>query len=661
MLEFVVFSLRSFCLGLPLYWGVMLLASLSGHYRLVGAHGFKFMICTVAAACGIVWVNARRRIWTRVAFGVLSVGMLRLLLAFNVCSLYAVVIWYTGLLLMEFERKRQTRLPGQMQTHPVRTDLQQPHAPADSSQPDYDYSHLVSRARCGFADIVGMTDTKNRVLAAAKEILSLQDQPDGKVSGQSRRPPRNGILFFGDPGNGKTLFAEALAGELGLRYISIAYGDIASRWINDTPQRVKAVFDLARCESPILLFIDELDSFVKDRSSGRSHSMDHDLANVMLTEIVALRGTSVVLVAATNFIDDSLDRAAIREGRFDYKIEVPPPDFAARKALLARSICRELGQDYIDAETLTTLAQRWEGFNASRLDALGAQLRDMCANGSLARGRITYDAAMKAMRLLQGRKGKLPEDVKPIDEIIMPGRSRDMLRDLAFRMKNVHSLERIGGRVPTGLVFAGPPGTGKTQAAMSLARESGYAFLSTTGEQIIARPESWDMLVSQAREIRPTIALVDEGDVILRSRTHSNVSALTNKILTTLDGAEGRVRDIVYILTTNYLNDIDPAALRGGRFEETIMFDVPDENEMVQYASAQLKRLAGGTYVIMPGTRMRLSELLVGKSIADANAVLQKTVDAAAVRALRESVNEIRASDVESAAASVFTGRTFQQ
>jgi SpoVK/Ycf46/Vps4 family AAA+-type ATPase len=69
---------------------------------------------------------------------------------------------------------------------------------------------------------------------------------------------------------------------------------------------------------------------------------------------------------------------------------------------------------------------------------------------------------MRAMRLLQGRRGRLPEAVKAVDDIVMPAASRNVLRDLAYRMRKIHRLEQIGGGLPRGLLFYGPPGTGKT-------------------------------------------------------------------------------------------------------------------------------------------------------------------------------------------------------
>ncbi|VVD95320.1 AAA family ATPase [Pandoraea eparura] len=73
-----------------------------------------------------------------------------------------------------------------------------------------------------------MVDTKRRLLRAGQDILA---GLDGE--------PRNGILLFDEPGNGKTMFAEALAGELDISFFPVAFGDMASKWINETPETLR--------------------------------------------------------------------------------------------------------------------------------------------------------------------------------------------------------------------------------------------------------------------------------------------------------------------------------------------------------------------------------------------------------------------------------------
>ncbi|WP_112178223.1 ATP-binding protein [Paraburkholderia unamae] len=527
-----------------------------------------------------------------------------------------------------------TQAPAAPTPRPAATG--RPDQPPQSPQPPmrtYDFTDSICTPRYSFANVIGMAETKKRLLAAARDIVS------------ARTHQRNGILLFGEPGNGKTMFAEALAGELKVPFFSIAYSDIASMWVNESVQKVKAAFAAARRSGSGVFFIDEIDSFLKDRSGNRSHHMDRDMTNTMLTEIVSLRGTRILLVAATNHLDD-LDSAGVREKRFDFKVEIPAPDQQARQAILRRAIGGIAGYDVAEPAVVAALAERWAGFSAARLSAIGEQIGEMRLAGEFA-GKVTFDIGMRALRVVQGRKGKLPETVKGIDEILMPEGSRNVLKDLAFKMANVYALEKMGSRLPTGLIFVGPPGTGKTQAAMALAKQADCAFLKITGAEIMAKPDAWDRLFRTACDIRPAIVFLDEADGILRDRQFSNYGMLTEKILTTIDGAGGRVRDLLFIAATNHHDRIDSAALRGGRFEEKIVFDVPAAQDMQAYIRARLNEIADWT--VGDSIESLLVRYLRRHSIADADAVIQKTVDAAAVRRLREDTTDIRESDVEQA------------
>jgi transitional endoplasmic reticulum ATPase len=507
--------------------------------------------------------------------------------------------------------------------------------PVRTAGPAYSFDELVAKPRFDFSSIVGMADTKARLLGAAREILGMPGRA------------RNGILLFGEPGNGKTMFAEALAGELGVPFFTLDYGSVASKWINETPAKVKAAFAQALRLGQGVFFVDELDSYVKPRGEG-THHMDRDLTNVMLTEIVRLRGTRIILVAATNSIA-ALDPASIREGRFDFKVEAPAPCLEARKAILRRSVGEAMGFHTIAAPVLANLAARWEGFSAARLASVGRELADMRREGVIGEGSLSFDVAMRAMRRIQGSKGWLPEKVKSIDAIIMPDVSRNDLRDLAFRLQHAYSLERLGGSLPRGVLFYGPPGTGKTQAAMALAKASGCAFLETTGAELLSSPSSWDRLVRDAKDLRPAIVFIDEADDVLGQRRVSGVAPVTNKVLTTLDGADGRVPDVLYICATNHPDALDPAVLRGGRLEEKVAFSVPEPEALACYVRMRFRVMAGDVFAVSRHTMDCAVAGLKGHSIADADAVLQRTVDAAALRHLREGSAVITAEDVRAA------------
>ncbi|CAN7798180.1 AAA family ATPase [Paraburkholderia hospita] len=190
----------------------------------------------------------------------------------------------------------------------------------------------------------------------------------------------------------------------------------------------------------------------------------------------------------------------------------------------------------------------------------------------------------------------------------------------------------------------------------ALAQASGYAFLKTTGANIISNSDSWNRLVQEAKEIRPVVVLIDEADEVLADRRYSCVASLTNRILTTLDGADGRIRDVIYIAATNHRDRLDSAVIRGGRFEEKIQFDVPGFQDLRQYVMTSLKKISDQRYTIMRGVTERCLSVLAGRSIADVDAVLSRAVNLAAVRALQENVKVVRPVDISAAADSVLMG-----
>ncbi|MET3119455.1 ATP-dependent 26S proteasome regulatory subunit [Undibacterium sp. GrIS 1.8] len=76
-------------------------------------------------------------------------------------------------------------------------------------------------------------------------------------------------------------------------------------------------------------------------------------------------------------------------------------------------------------------------------------------------------------------------------------------------MKDVEAVERLGGTVPTGLLLFGQPGTGKTETARSLAKETDFAFLSTSGNDLMNDAKEIDRILKEARDIRPCIIFID--------------------------------------------------------------------------------------------------------------------------------------------------------
>lgn len=500
----------------------------------------------------------------------------------------------------------------------------------------------VSRPTATFASIYGNDAIKARLKEAAQAITATR-------KGDSR--PRNGILLHGGPGNGKTAFAEALAGELGLPLVSLSFADVASQWVGEKSARVRAAFEQARRQQPCVLFVDEVDSFLESRDGrGDGVKEDRDLVNAMLTLMVDIRQSRVILIAATNHMD-RLDSAGVREGRFDFKVEITPPDLAARVGLLRKGMADNLPGVLVSEPVIQSVAERWNGFSVKRILAVTEELPAyLKASGAKSVG---FDEFMGALRQLQGQRGHVPENVKPLDELVFTENTRDGLEQIVGRMADPEHTERHGGTLPTGVLFYGPPGTGKTAACKALAKKIGWAYLPATGADLARDPKRLEALYAKAQDLRPTVIFIDEADELLRDRQYSGSTEATNKLLTLMDGVGDRVRDVVWIAATNHPDQIDSALLRGGRFAEKVVFELPSARDLATFMGQWLARKK---VALEDGLGLeQIAEIVGVASIADAEAMLQASVNRAVSR--RETPVTVRAEDVKRAVGLV-TGTT---
>ena len=506
-------------------------------------------------------------------------------------------------------------------------------APAPGQPQEYATPVEVQAPRLKFDSIHGMETLKRQMLAAGTAIL--QPPPAGE-------PPRNGILLHGEPGNGKTVFAQALAGELGVPIVTLTYGDVSSKWLGEMPRLLANCFTYARQNAPCVLFIDEVDSFIRSRD-GAVHAEDIKIANTILTEVVALRECKVVLVAATNYLA-ALDPAAIREGRFDFKVEVTAPDEEARIGLLREGMRRHLPRAVVDDAALVAIARRWCGFSVSRLMAVAKAMGDHLNTSHSTR--VGFEDWVAALRVVQGSKGQVPASAKRLQDLYLEAATRDALASIAHRLQDVHRVEAMGGTLPGGVLFYGPPGSGKTVAAQALALESGWAFLSVAGPELIADRERLTKLYRQACDLRPALIFIDEADDVLRQRGLSLTPDAVNRLLSLMDGSGARIPDVVFLAATNHPEEVDPALLRAGRFTEKIGFSAPSRD---QVASAVQQWLQAKRVELRGIAVAQVAEMLTGRTMADVHGVMQYALNQAITLHAKPAQLAIGRKDIESA------------
>jgi len=229
---------------------------------------------------------------------------------------------------------------------------------------DNDPSQFLSRPPdLDFGDVGGMTELKETLKDTVIDPLKrpeLYEQYDLGVV--------NGVLLYGPPGTGKTHVTKALAGELGYSYIEVQAADLTSSLVGEAADNVSKLFEVARDNQPCLLFLDELESIAAERAGGTQKTMsESQMVTQLLTELSEIKGEDVIVVSATN-LPDAIDGAAWR--RFDERIEVPPPDAAARAAVLRIHLReRPVLTEEID---WNRIKQRTAGYTSSDLEIIAS-------------------------------------------------------------------------------------------------------------------------------------------------------------------------------------------------------------------------------------------------------------------------------------------------
>lgn len=220
-----------------------------------------------------------------------------------------------------------------------------------------------------FNDIAGLVDAKEAV--KEKIIMPVMHREIFKKYGKKAG---GGILLYGLPGTGKTMFAEAVANEINAKFFSIKCSDIKSKWYGESEQRVKKIFEQARSAGRAVIFFDEFEAIGRKRTEDDSNG-NNDLVPEILSQIQGLNSSKqdylLLIIAATNRPWD-IDSALLRPGRFDEKIYIPLPDFDARKRLFEIKLAKLPMEKDIKLDYLSEIT---EGFNGSDINEFCEKLK----------------------------------------------------------------------------------------------------------------------------------------------------------------------------------------------------------------------------------------------------------------------------------------------
>ncbi|KAL9225354.1 hypothetical protein vseg_001291 [Gypsophila vaccaria] len=241
-------------------------------------------------------------------------------------------------------------------------------APVKEVPPDNEFEKRIrpevipaSEIGVTFADIGALDDVKESL----QELVMLPLRRPDLFKGGLLKPCR-GILLFGPPGTGKTMLAKAIANEAGASFINVSMSTITSKWFGEDEKNVRALFSLAAKVAPTIIFVDEVDSMLGQRTRVGEHEAMRKIKNEFMTHwdgLLSKAGEQILVLAATNRPFD-LDEAIIR--RFERRIMVDLPGIENREKILKTLLSKEKAEE-MDFKELATMTEGYTGSDLKNL------------------------------------------------------------------------------------------------------------------------------------------------------------------------------------------------------------------------------------------------------------------------------------------------------
>ena len=446
-----------------------------------------------------------------------------------------------------------------------------------------------------YEDIGGLTDEIKKV----REMIELPLRHPEIFEKLGIEAPK-GVLLYGPPGTGKTLLAKAVANESNAHFISISGPEIMSKFYGESEARLREIFKEAREKAPSIVFVDEIDSIAPKREEVTGE-VERRVVSQMLSLMDGLEARGKVIVISATNRPNAIDPALRRPGRFDREIEIKVPDKKGRSDILNIHTRNMPLHDDVDIKHVSSVSHGY----------VGADLEYLCK-----------EAAMKCLRRLLPEINLDDEKIPPetLDKLIVNGEDfkkalievtpsgmrevfienpdvkwdevggltdikQELQEAVEWPMKYPTLYDKLGHKMPRGILLHGASGTGKTLLAKAVATESEANFVSVRGPELLSKwvgesERGIREIFRRARQSSPCVVFFDEIDSIAPIRGGGAETQVTERVvsqlLTELDGMQD-MHGVVVLAATNRADMIDPALLRPGRFDKIIQIPLPDK------------------------------------------------------------------------------------
>ncbi|MEO2154785.1 MAG: CDC48 family AAA ATPase, partial [Nanoarchaeota archaeon] len=422
-----------------------------------------------------------------------------------------------------------------------------------------------------YEDIGGLDDAIQKI----REMVEIPLKYPQIFERLGIEPPK-GVLLYGPPGTGKTLLAKAVANEAGAHFISINGPEIVSKYVGESEEKLRKIFEEAEKNAPSIIFIDEIDAIAPRRDEAQGE-VEKRLVAQLLTLMDGLKSRGKVIVIAATNRPDSIDPALRRPGRFDREIEIGVPNEKGRLEILrihtrnvplGKKVIKDGKEDYelLDEkereELLKKLAEVTHGY-------VGADLAALVKEAAMNAVRRVLPELLQLKRRDEDEKPEVSEDIlkklvvteedfKEALKFVRPSAMREVLVEVPkvkwsdiggldnvkqelkeaveWPLKFRHVFEKLGIRPPKGVLLYGPPGTGKTLLAKAVANESNANFIAVKGPEILNKfvgesEKAIRQIFKKARQVAPAIIFFDEIDAIAPKRGQHFDAGVTERIV----------------------------------------------------------------------------------------------------------------------------------